>query len=155
MYKKEFALNLQSEAFSEFNQDLNARIIECLGELHDGYFVGGDITAKISIDLRTHYESYPVGIDEQGRQKSKSYKYKRPGIDYKVTLMLKKREESKGSYDTRQMELKKKGDGFMLAEVKQAQLTLDEVGRLPENERTVTITAEQTQAAVEAWNKRK
>ena len=125
--KNEFELNLQSPAFTEFNENLNAAIIACLRELHEGNFVGGDISKKISIELQSDHENFAVGTDEKGKTKFKAYQFKKPDIEYKVTLTLKKRDEAKGSYNPASMELKRDKGRFILSEVTKAQLTLDEV----------------------------
>lgn len=109
----------------------NSAILQCLRELHKGNFAGGDINAKISIELQSDYENFAVGADEKGKPKYKAYQYKKPDIEYKVTLTLKKRGEAKGSYNPASMELKRDNERFILSEVTKAQLTLDEVEGKP------------------------
>ena len=126
--KKAFELNLKSQAFTEFCCNFNTAIIECLSELYEGNFEGGDIAAKVSIEIERGVEFFPTTeMDENGKIKEKSYHYKKPNIEHKVTLTLKKRAEAKGGYVPHAMELKKDNDQYLLSPVTKAQLSLDEL----------------------------
>jgi len=125
--QKQFELNLQSPAFEEFNENLNKTILACLRELHAGKFIGGEIAAKISIELQSDSEYFAVGTDDKGKPKYKSYQFNKPEIDHKVTLTLKKRDEIKGTYSPSAMELKQDNGRLILSAVTKAQLSLDDV----------------------------
>jgi len=127
--KKEFELNLQSPAFKELRFNLDTAIISCLHELYEGNFAGGDITAKINIELESDTEVFSAGTDNEGRPIGKSYSFKKPTIEHNVGLTLKKRVEAKGGYiPGRLMELKRDGEKrFVLSEVTSAQMTLHDV----------------------------
>ena len=133
MNEKGYEFNLSSPAFEEFNNDLNAAILQCVHEIHNGTFAGGDISAKISIELINDSEIYvhknkEIGGVEIGEPRKEIYNYKKPSIDYKVTLTLKRCGESKGSYQPVGMELKKRDDErFVLQKVKTAQMTLSDM----------------------------
>ena len=123
---KKFELDLRSPAFEKYNKDVDAAIKHLLNEVYAGKFAGGDINVKISIDLMDDFEEFPlkVGSVETG---TSTYAYKRPEIDHKITITLKKRAEMKGSYKEKGMELLKDGEQFILSEVTQAQLSLDDM----------------------------
>ena len=126
-HDKEFELNLNSPAFSDFCENLNHAILQCLHELYEGNFAGGDIAAKISIDLESDSQYIPTEKkDDAGKTVYKTYHYKKPAIEHKVTITLKKRAETKGEYNPLDMELKqdKKGKRFILSKVQTAQLSL-------------------------------
>jgi len=133
MSATEFEFNLRSPAFEEFNNDLNVAILQCVHEIHNGTFAGGDISAKIGIELINDSEIYvrkgkEIGGVEIGEPRKEVYSYKKPVIDYKVTLTLKRRGESKGSYEPVGMELKKGDDErFIMQKVKTAQLSIEDM----------------------------
>ena len=124
---KQTEVNVNSPIFEEFICNLNTAILKCLSEMHADNFSGGDISAKISIEVERACELFPAGLDENGREKTKAYHYKKPAIEHKVTLTLKKREEAKGSY-SEDLELKQDDERFILSEVRRAQMTLEEMG---------------------------
>jgi len=118
-------LNLDSPAFAVFHRDLNAAIITCLQELYEGGFSSGDISAKISIDMVCQHEEFYT--DEQDNPKIKLYRYRKPVIEHKATVTLKRQAEVKGKYvPDGAVELKKADDTFVLSRVAQAQMSLEE-----------------------------
>ena len=123
---KQIEISLNSPVFEQFNGNLDRAIQQCLSELYEGNFVAGDISAKINIELGSGMEVFAVGEDENGKPKEQAYHYKKPAIDFKVTLTLKKRDETKGSY-VKDLELKRDDERFILSEVTRAQLTLEEM----------------------------
>ena len=131
---KKTEVNLHSPVFAEFNENLNQAILQVLLECYEGSFTGGEIAAKISIELESGAEVFPAGEDENGKPKSRVYSYRKPIIVHKVTLTLKRRAEAKGS-NNEPLELKRDGDDrFVLQEITKAQLTLDELGDRNEND---------------------
>ncbi|MCL2357118.1 MAG: hypothetical protein FWC70_08180 [Defluviitaleaceae bacterium] len=121
----EFTLTAQSDAFKDFNENFNRKITECLYELYHGNFEGGEISAKISIELVDCTRAVHLQ-DEYGQGASTTKVYRTPQIETKVTLTLKKRTEAKATYSERTLELKfdKEGQRFTLSEVPQIQMKL-------------------------------
>jgi hypothetical protein len=123
---RQIKVDINSEIFEQFNNDLNNALMECLNELYAENFEAGDISAKIAVELPEDMEIYPE-INDNGDAVEKAYVFKKPSIDYKVTLTLKKRAEAKGAYKER-LELQKDGDQFVLKEITGAQISLGEAG---------------------------
>lgn len=121
---KEIEVSINSPIFEEFNVNLNNKILSCLEELYAENFNGGEINAKISIELVNDYEHYPT-TGNDGEIIEKSYHFRKPTIEHKVTLTLKKKAEVKGIYNE-QLELKRDNENerFILTEIPKAQLTL-------------------------------
>jgi len=122
-------ISMTSPIFEDFIKNLNNAVNECLHELNAENFSGGDITAKISIELEDAVEVYP----ESGKGKEATqgrHHYKKPNIEHKVALTLKKKSENKGGYSQQRQELvfDEKNNRFILVEVKTAQVTLSEMG---------------------------
>lgn len=117
-------INVYSPIFSDFLNHLNAAILQCVREIYADNFSGGEISAKINIDFSDEVEFYATGQD-----KEHAHHYKRPDIEHKVTLTMKKREEVKGGYNE-PLELVKDDERFVLVEVQKAQLALSDVDHL-------------------------
>ena len=126
--KNTIEVNLQSEIFAEFRENLNKAILSCLTEIHAKRFSGGEIGAKISIEFENGVEVYAAGGDENGKAKNEAHHYLKPVIEHKVTLTLKKRAEAKGSY-MEDLELKQDDERFILTEPKRAQMSIEEIGK--------------------------
>jgi len=127
---KELEFSIHSPVFEDFKTDINENIQACMKEVYAGNFEGGEISAKISIELGYGYEHYPA-TDENGEISDKVYQYRKPVMEHKITLTLKKRHETKGKYNAEGMELKADDDRFILAEVAKAQLSfVDMEGRI-------------------------
>jgi len=125
-------INIYSPIFAEFLENINKAIINCLAEVYEGNFSGGDISAKISLELISGSEPYLELVD--GEEKKRYYSYKHPSIEHKVALTLKKKAEAKGGYIEPDQELIFDGERFTLAKVKRAQMTIDEMGADNEND---------------------
>jgi len=124
---KEIEMNINSPVFAEFITNLNMAVIKCLSEITADTFSDGEISAKIIIEAENACEVYATGTSKDGAPENDLYHYKKPAIEHKVTLTLKKREEAKGSY-TSKMELRRDGNGgFILVEPKMAQMSLEEM----------------------------
>jgi len=119
-------LNINSPVFAEFITNLNMAVIKCLTEITADTFSGGEISAKITIEAENACEVYATGTSKDGVHENELYHYKKPVIEHKVTLTLKKRDEAKGSYNAK-MELKRSEGGFILVEPKTAQMSLEEM----------------------------
>lgn len=119
---KEIEVSINSPIFAEFNENLNEKLLSCMQELYAENFSGGEISAKISIEIVDDCEFYP-STDEHGEITEKAYHFQKPVIEHKITLTLKKRDEVKGVYNE-QLELKRDNERFILTEVKKAQLSL-------------------------------
>ncbi|MCL2215788.1 MAG: hypothetical protein FWB91_02080 [Defluviitaleaceae bacterium] len=148
MNTMEFELTAQSEAFEDFNAHLNHRIKKCLYELYEGNFEGGEISAKISIELCDSTQEVYVQ-NESGEEETTTKYFRTPQIESKVTLTLKKRTEAKATFSKKTLELKfdKESGRFTLAEIPQMQMKLTDIeeevdafGRLPESERNASIS---------------
>ena len=125
---KKYELKLDSPAFEALRKDLDNSIAGVLRQLHDGNFASGDISVKINLELVDSSEEFAVGFDDDGNPTSKKYEYKKPSFEHQVTIMLKKREITKGTYHPNAMEIKQMGEEFVVSEVTKAQLSLDEWG---------------------------
>lgn len=111
-------LNINSPVFAEFMENLNLAVLKCLTEILAENFSGGEINAKIIIEAENACEVFG---DEQ-------YNYKKPTIDHKVIVTLKKREEAKG-YFNEKMELFQDDAGvFFIVKPKTAQMEFQENG---------------------------
>ena len=115
-------ISIHSPIFENFLTALDNAILDCVEEIHAENFSGGEIAAKINIEFENAVEFYPTG-----EHKEDAYHYKKPNIEHKVTMTLKKREESNGKYNE-PLELIKENDRFILTEPKKAQTSLFEKG---------------------------
>jgi len=121
-------LNIMSPVFAEFLTNLNLAVIECLKETTAGNFSGGEISAKVSIEVVDASEVYAEGTSEDAPRGKELYHYQKPVIEHKVALTLKKHTEAKGSYDEK-MALKQAGKAFVLIKPLMAQMSLEEMER--------------------------
>ena len=126
--------NLKSPAFTEFMGELEAALQSVLEEVYSGNFAGGDISAKIAIELQDASEEYPETTDESGAKVKHYYNFKTPQIDHAVTTTLKRRQQIKGTFIDRDTELFLDGDSFKTRKITKAQLTLEDIAgmSLPE-----------------------
>jgi len=119
--------NLKSTPFNEFSVELEAALQSVLEEIYNGSFVGGEISAKIAIELQNAHEEYPETTDENGAKIKHYYNFKTPRIDHAVTMTLKRRSQTKGTFIDRDTELFCDDEGFKTRKITKAQLSLEDI----------------------------
>jgi len=128
--------NLKNLAFVEFLGELETAIQSVLEEIYSGNFAGGEISAKIAIELQDAHEAYPETTDESGQITKHFYNFKTPRIDHAVTMTLKRRSQIKGTFIDRDTELFCDDEGFKTRKITKAQLTLDDIAGMSLQELT-------------------
>lgn len=123
--KKVLDININSEVFSGMLQDVNAEILRCITDVYDEKFEAGEITLKLNICLPNDYEEFPT-VDEYGEEVIKTFKYRKPVFEHKVTTTLKKQYKRDGGYsDKRDIQFK---DGkFVAVPIKEAQMSIEDI----------------------------
>ena len=123
--KKVLDIDINSEVFSGMLQDVNAEILSCITDVFDEKFEAGEITLKLNICLPDEYEGFPT-VDEYGEEIIKTFKYRKPVFEHKVTTTLKKQYKRDGGYsDKRDVQFK---DGkFVAVPIKEAQMSIEDI----------------------------
>ena len=114
---KPIEINIDSSVFEELRENINDAMLKCLEEVHQGNFNGGEISIKINIDFDKEQEVLP---------NHKIMHYKKPNIEHKTSLTLKRNLSVKGGYNEK-LALKKDGKRFILERVHEAQLSLEDL----------------------------
>lgn len=123
--KKVLGIDINSEAFQCMLKDMNSEIQRCILNVFDEKFEAGEITLKLNIELPKAYENFP-SVDIEGEPTVKTFKYRKPVFDHKITTTLKKQYKRDGGYtDKRDIQLK---DGkFIAVPIKEAQMNIDDL----------------------------
>lgn len=123
--KKVLEIDIESAIFKGMLTDVNNEVLRCIRDVFDQKFEAGEITLKLNISLPTAYEEFP-SVDEYGEEVVKSYKYRKPLFEHKVTTVLKKQYKTDGGYtDKRDIQFL---DGkFVAVPIKEAQMSIDDL----------------------------
>lgn len=124
--KKVLEININSEIFAGMLNDINMEIQRCIRNVYDEKFEAGEISLKINIALPTAYETFPSEDEFTGEKMTKSYKYRKPAFEHKITTVLKKQYKNDGNYsDKRDVQFV---DGkFVAIPIKEAQMSIDDI----------------------------
>lgn len=123
--KKVLDIDIESPVFSEMLDNLNNEILRTIQKVYDKEFESGEISLKLTIELPNAYENFP-SVDEYGEQAVKTFKYRKPEFEHKVTTTLKKQYKRDGIFsDKRDIQFK---DGrFVAVPIKEAQISIDDI----------------------------
>jgi hypothetical protein len=121
---RETPIDIRSPVFQELLDNVDEKLEMLLEQLETGEFYGGDISIKISVESQDDVKHYDK-ITDEGKQYKEALKYKRPVIEHKTKLVLKKQSESKGSYAQNNMEMVKVDGVWILRELPDQQMKME------------------------------
>lgn len=119
----EIRIDINSEIFEPMLAGINEKLGILFEAMAAGEFYGGDITAKITIELQQDTKRYDR-VTPEGEALVEIHEFERPSIDYKVKLILKKQSESKGSFCEMGMELAKVDGQWILRDLPDQQIRM-------------------------------
>ena len=116
---------IESPIYADVRSMLNVKMAELLAEIYGGDFTGGDVTLKLSFDMRAAVEDVTVQ-DEGGEAATVGQPYKNPTFDFAVNATLKKTSKDKGSYSDKRKLVMEDGR-FLAAPIPSPQITMAEL----------------------------
>ena len=119
------AIDITSPVFYAMLKDLDKEIQRCIKKVYDEEFESGEITLKLNVEIPNAFETIPEQ-NEFGEMVNKTFKYRQPYFEHKVTTSLKKQFKQEGFYkEKRDIQLK---DGkFIAIPIKDAQMHIDDM----------------------------
>jgi len=128
-HRDKYVFDINSKAFEGYLKAVNNAIVKCLDKTVNGKHTSGEITTKIIIEILECSEPRPTGFNNNYSPSYRMYNFKKPKLEYKVSLTLKEQESTKGDYDPGHMEVRKdndSGNGYIMSQIKPSQLFLGE-----------------------------
>ncbi|MBS4538192.1 hypothetical protein GOQ27_06940 [Clostridium sp. D2Q-11] len=120
--KKVLEIDIDSPIFEDMLENLNREILRVVEKVYEEEFEAGEITVKLALTIPTSYKDYPAK-NEFGEMVNKTFSFRKPHFEHKITTNLKKQFKQEGLY-TEEKEVVFKDGKFVAMPIQEPQTSL-------------------------------